>query len=102
MKNRFEKCLESGKPVLLAFLHAGRQDAVKVKYDIKKLRDKYGDKALFLMVDGSYNHELARKYKIDTYPSWVMFEEGREVWRDGGTKEFEAIDESVNGLLQNA
>ena len=51
------------------------------------------------MVDGSYNHELARKYKIDTYPTWVMFEDGREVWRDSGTKEFEAIDESVNGLL---
>lgn len=101
MKNRFEKCLAENRPVLLAFLHAGRQDAVKVKYDIKKLRDQYGDKATFLMVDGSYNHELARKYKIDTYPTWVMFMDGREVWRDGGTKKFEAIHESVDGLLQN-
>ena len=99
MKNRFEKCLESGKPVLLAFLHAGRQDAVEVKYDIEKLRKKYGNKALFLMVDGSYNHEMARKYKIDTFPSWVLFKEGVEVWRDGGTKKFEAIDESVNGFI---
>lgn len=99
MKNRFEKCLVSGKPVLLAFLHAGRQDAVKVKYDIEALRKKYGDKALFLMVDGSYNHELARKYKIDTYPSWVLFKEGQEVWRDGGSKKFETIDESVNGFI---
>ncbi|MBD5201443.1 MAG: thioredoxin family protein [Bacteroidales bacterium] len=99
MKNRFEKCLADGRPVLLAFLHAGRQDAVKVKYDIKELRDKYGDKATFLMVDGSYNRPLARKYKIDTYPSWVLFKDGQEVWRDSGTKNAEAIEESVNGFI---
>lgn len=98
MKNRFEKCLEEGRPVLLAFLHAGRQDAVEVKYIIEDFRKKYGDKATFLMVDGSYNHPLARKYKIDTYPTWVMFKNGEEVWR-GSTKKFETIDESINTFI---
>ena len=98
MKNRFKKCLESGKPVLLAFLHAGQQNAVKVKYDIEELRKKYGDKALFLMVDGSYNHEMARKYQIDTYPTWVLFKDGQEAWR-ASTKKFETIDESINGFI---
>ncbi len=101
MKSNFEKCLSSGKPVLLAFLHAGRQDAVEVKYIIKDLRKKYGDKAEFLMVDGSYNHALARKYKIDTYPSWVLFKDGKEVWNAGGIKSFDAVDESVSGFINN-
>ena len=99
MKNRFEKCLENGRPVMLAFLHAGRQDAVEVKYDIENLRKKYGDKVTFLMVDGSYNHEMARHYKVDTYPCWVLFMDGREVWRVSGTKKLATIAETVEGIL---
>lgn len=99
MKSNFEKCLASGKPVLLAFLHAGRQDVIEIKDIVKKLRDKYGDKAEFLMVDGSYNDHMAKKYKIDTYPSWVLFKGGEEVWNGGGIKKFQTIDESINGFI---
>lgn len=99
MTRKFEEKLKSNKPVLIAFLHAGRQDAVDVKYLLESLSKKYGDKMTFIKVDGSYDEHLARKYKIDTYPTWILIKENQELWRDSGTKKLEAIDESINGFV---
>ena len=56
MTHKLEKMLASSKPVLIAFLHAGQQNAVDVKYILEALSKKYGDKANFIKVDGSFDH----------------------------------------------
>ncbi len=99
MTHKLQKMLASDKPVLIAFLHAGQQNAVDVKYILEQLEKKYGDKANFIKVDGSFDHQLMRHFKIDTYPTWIMYQDNRELWRDSGTKKLEVIDESISGLI---
>ncbi len=99
MTHKFEKKLNSGKAVLLAFLHAGRQNAVDVKYILKEFKDKYGDKLETIKVDGSFDHELERKYKVDTYPTWILIKDGEQLWNGNGIKKFETIDESINSFI---
>lgn len=100
MTHKFEKKLNSGKPVLLAFLHAGRQNAVDVKYILKEFTDKYGDRLETIKVDGSFDHELARKYQVDTYPTWILIKDGQQLWNGNGIKKFETIDESINSFIE--
>ncbi|MBD5206844.1 MAG: thioredoxin family protein [Bacteroidales bacterium] len=99
MTHKFEEKLNSGKAVLLAFLHAGKQDAVDVKYILKELSDKYGDKLETIKVDGSYDHELLRKYKVDTFPTWILIKNGEQLWNGNGIKKVETIDESINAFI---
>ena len=101
MKSKFEKCLESGKPVVLAFFHYTNEDAAVIKEDVEKLRAEFGDKCEFLLVDGPDNHELAHKCHIDVYPAWVMFKGGQEVWNGGGIKKYQTVADTVRGFLED-
>lgn len=83
---RFEARLKESEPTLVVFVHAGAQDAVDVKFKAESLRAKLGDKIHVMRVDCSYNGALKERYRIDHYPTWILFKEGQELMREAGNK----------------
>lgn len=98
MKETFEKSLRSGRPVLAAFISAGKDDAAMAAEAIAGVRDKLGDKVEYVTIDCAFHSELRKKYKIDNYPTFILFVGEKEMWR-GNTHKPEVIVESINSFV---
>ncbi len=86
-------------PTLVVFQHAGNQDAVEVKYLIKELKAKYDDKVKIVRVDASYDGELKVRYKLEEYPTWILFKEGQELMRESGRKSQAELEDMIQRAL---
>ena len=98
MKSLVEKIKES-VPTLVVFEHAGFHDAVKVKYLIQELRAKFDGKANIIPVDCSYNGQMKVHYKLQEYPTWILFKEGQELMRESGDKTEAKLTEMIQTAL---
>lgn len=94
MKSFVEKIKES-VPTLVVFQHAGNQDAVEVKYLIQELKSKFADRANIERVDASYNGEYKVHYKLEEYPTYILFKEGQELMRESGKKTAAQLEEMI-------
>lgn len=94
MKSLVEKIKES-VPTLVVFQHAGNQDAVEVKYLLQELRAKYGDRVSIVRVDASYNGEYKAHYKLEEYPTFILFKDGQELMRESGRKTLGELEDML-------
>ncbi len=97
--NRFEKTLRESVPTLVVFMHAGEQDAVEVKYLTEELRNKYGERLHVVRADGSHNGEIKMRYKLQEYPTWILFKENQELMREAGDKSIAELSDMVDRAL---
>lgn len=98
MKSFVEKIKEK-VPTLVVFQHAGMNDAVEVKYLINDLRNKFDGKANILPYDCSYNGEMKVRYKLQEYPTYILFKEGQELMRESGNKSEAKLTEMIQTAL---
>lgn len=90
-----EEIIHESVPTLVAFVHAGKQDAVEVKYLVDELRQKYAGKANIVKFDNSFNNRISEKFHINAYPSYILFKEGQELMRESGNKTLTQLSELV-------
>lgn len=81
-----EKTINESVPTLVAFVHAGKQDVVEVKYLVDELRQKYAGKANIVRFDNSFNNRISQHFKIHEYPCYILFKYGNELMRESGDK----------------
>lgn len=98
MKTLRSKIKES-VPTLVVFQHAGNQNAVDVKYLINSLRAQFGDRVNIERVDASYNGNIKMEYKLEEYPTWILFKEGQELMRESGHKTEAELADMVQRAL---
>lgn len=94
-----EKKLGQDAPVLVAFMKVGHQNAVDLKFEADDLKKEFKDKINIMLIDGSFNAPLLKKYKIDHFPSWVLFKGSKEIWRAEGMQPVDGISAAVKGLV---
>lgn len=98
-KLRLEEQLQDSKPSLVAFIHAAESDAVEVRNITKELTKKYGDKANILRMDTSYDRPAIRRYKLNAYPTYILFKEGQELMRESGNKNLNELSQLIERAL---
>lgn len=98
MKETFEKSLKTGKPLLAAFISAGKEEEKEMRHIKSELKSKAGDRIVTEVVDCSFHDDLRKKYKIDNYPTFILFKGEEQIWR-GNTKNPEVIWESINSFI---
>lgn len=99
MKKTFVQVINEATPCLVVFQHAGRQDAVEVKYLFEELKKKYDGRANVMRVDASYNEPLWTRYQVHAFPTYILFKEGQELMRESGKKTIGQLSELVERAL---
>ena len=93
-----KETLRESKPTLVVIMHPGSQDAVDIKYLVDDIKKKYADKANTARVDdvhGQYKVE----YRLDEYPTFIVFKEGQELMRESGSKTAGELEEMIQRAL---
>lgn len=94
----FEEKIKETVPTLVAFLHNGSQDVVEVKYLSQELKEKYGDRANITRVD-DHHGKLKLAYKLEEYPTWIVYKEGQELMRESGRKSLSQLEDMIERSL---
>ena len=99
MKPYFKEIIKEGTPTLVLFIHADIKDNADLKYLEENIKNKYVNKLNFEKVDVSYDRHLIEEYKINEYPTWILFEKGEELMRESGEKSFNELAEMIDRAL---
>lgn len=94
----FEEKIKESIPTLVVFIHHGSQNAVDVKYLTDSIKTKYEGKANVVLADDPYG-KLKVKYRLEEYPTYILFKEGQELMRESGVKTEEKLSELIDRAL---
>lgn len=94
MKSLVETIKET-TPTLVVFEHDGNKDAMEVKYLIEELRSKYGSRAKVISVDTTHDGNYKVEYKLEEYPTYILFKEGEELMRESGKKTIAELEDMI-------
>ncbi len=95
----FEKKIKEAIPTVVVFQHAGNQDAVEVKYLLQELKSEFADRVNIERVDASYNGQYKVHYKLEEYPTYILFKEGDELMRESGKKTLAQLEDMIKTAL---
>lgn len=79
------------KPTLVEFYRPGCAGCADMVPVVERLKEKQAGKANIISIDGEANPALRDKYHIHSYPTWIIFRDGQEAWRDSGRKHLDEL-----------
>lgn len=97
--NELTKALGEAKPTLVEFYSASCPHCVAMNPVVDELKADLGDRANIIQVDVDTADATAKQYNVRTVPTWLLFKDGQEVWRDGGRKPLSELKDMVRRFI---
>ena len=82
--SNFENIIQSEKPVLIDFFATWCGPCKMLAPILKEVKDSLGDRISILKIDVDKNQELASKYQVRGVPTMVLYQNGKQLWRQSG------------------
>jgi thioredoxin 1 len=92
---QFDKLLAKNKLVLVDFHTVWCSPCRKMTPIIDRMEQEFKGKAAVLRIDVDKSTELAAKYQIQAVPVFILFKDGKEVWKQNGAMEEEALRKKI-------
>lgn len=89
--SNFEKIINSEKPVLIDFFATWCGPCKMLTPVLKEVKDSLGDRISIIKIDVDKNQQLASKYQVRGVPTMILYQEGKQLWRQSGALSKEEI-----------
>lgn len=66
---------------------------------IDQLRKEVGSKAEIIQVDGDANEDVMSHFHVHSYPTFMLFKDGQECWRDSGEKPVSELKDMIDRFI---
>jgi thioredoxin 1 len=93
MNDTFQDIINSETPVLLDFYGTWCGPCQMLGPILKQVKDSLGERVSIIKIDVDKNQELAAKYQIRGVPTMMLFQNGKQLWRQSGVLSKEEIIE---------
>jgi thioredoxin 1 len=84
MTSNFNDIINSGTPVLVDFSAEWCGPCKMMKPVLEQLKEKMDEKIRIIKIDVDKNRELAGKYRIQSVPTLMLFQNGTTRWSGVG------------------
>ncbi|RZJ34603.1 MAG: thioredoxin [Flavobacterium sp.] len=91
MNENFETLINSDKPVLVDFFATWCGPCQMLGPILKEVKDSLGERISIVKVDVDKNQDAASHYRIKGVPTMMLFQNGRQLWRQSGVLSKEEI-----------
>jgi len=84
MNSSFENIIKSDKPVLIDFFGSWCGPCKMLIPILKQVKDSLGERISIIKIDVDKNQELASKYQVRGVPTMILYQSGKQLWRQSG------------------
>jgi len=91
MSTSFESIIKSEKPVLIDFFATWCGPCKTLAPILKQVKDSLGERITILKIDVDKNQQLASKYQVRGVPTLILYQNGKQLWRQSGVLSKEEI-----------
>jgi thioredoxin 1 len=91
MNSNFDKLIQSEKPILVDFFASWCGPCQMLSPILKDVKDALGDKIAIIKIDVDKNQQVASQYQVRGVPTMILFQNGKQLWRQSGVVDKNAI-----------
>jgi len=95
----FNDIIQSETPVLVDFFATWCGPCQMLTPILKQVKDNLGDRITIIKIDVDKNQALAAQYQVRGVPTMLLFQNGKQLWRQSGVLSKEEI---IQTILQNS
>ncbi|POY38844.1 thioredoxin [Flavobacterium alvei] len=95
MSTSFDTIIQSDKPVLIDFFATWCGPCKTLAPILKQVKDNLGERITILKIDVDKNQQLASKYQVRGVPTMILFQNGKQLWRQSGVMSKEEIVKTI-------
>ena len=95
MNSSFDQLIQSDKPVLIDFYATWCGPCQMLGPVLKEVKDQLGDRISIIKIDVDKNQELAAMQQVRGVPTMMLFQNGKQLWRQYGVLSKEEIIKNI-------
>lgn len=99
MKSNFKALIDSETPVLIDFYADWCGPCKMMPPILKELKNSMGDRIRIVKIDTEKNQPLSAQLGIRSIPTLVVFQNGKEIWRQAGVVQAPQLESQINAAL---
>jgi thioredoxin 1 len=92
----FQDIITADKPVLVDFFATWCAPCQTLGPILKEVKDNLGDRVSIIKIDVDKNQALASTYQVRGVPTMLLFQNGKQVWRQSGVLSKQEIIQIIN------
>ncbi|MEC5166861.1 thioredoxin 1 [Flavobacterium sp. PL11] len=96
--SNFDVIINSDKPVLIDFFATWCGPCKMLGPILKEVKDSLGDRISIIKIDVDRNQQIASKFQVRGVPTMILFQKGKQLWRQSGVLSKEDI---IKVILEN-
>src|SRR3970282_2360727 len=89
--SNFNSLIKSDKPVLIDFFATWCGPCKMLGPILKEVKDSLGDRISIIKIDVDKNQQIASQYQVRGVPTMILFQNGKQLWREPGVSDKTAI-----------
>lgn len=89
--SKFNELINADQPVLVDFFATWCGPCQSLMPILKQVKDAMGENIKILKIDVDKNQELANHFQVRGVPTLMLFQNGKQLWRQSGVLSKEEI-----------
>jgi thioredoxin 1 len=95
MNSNFATIINSEKPVLIDFFATWCGPCQMLSPVLKQVKEALGDRISIIKIDVDKNQPMASQYQVRGVPTMMLFQNGKQLWRQSGVLSKEEIIQTI-------
>lgn len=95
--SKFNDLINSDTPVLVDFYATWCGPCQMLMPVLKQVKDNMGERVKILKIDVDKNQELASQFQVRGVPTMLLFQNGKQIWRQSGVLTKDEIIRNIIG-----
>jgi thioredoxin 1 len=95
MNSSFQNIIDSDKPVLVDFFATWCGPCQMLGPILKEVKESLGNRVSIIKIDVDKNQEIASVYQVRGVPTMMLFQNGKQLWRQSGVLSKEEIIKTI-------
>jgi len=95
MKKSFDDIIDQKVPVLVDFYADWCGPCKSMAPILKQLKAELKDSIIIIKINVDTNQALAAKYQVRGVPTFMVFKQGKQIWRQSGMQSVSQLKQAI-------